>query len=433
MVVDRDTRLREGALALVRTTGRGRGQAKVVRMLGRTDVARDVLEALMLHRGLRRSFDPHVDRAAREAEPAEVPRRDLRDLPTFTIDPATARDFDDAISAERLGPDAWRIWVHIADVTAYVRPGSPVDREAHRRATSVYVPSLVEPMLPEALSNGACSLVPHQDRLAVTVELEVRGPKVVKSGFARSVIRSDERLDYDRVDRIFAGPRAGGRAVGSPPVGAARGAAAALGSASGRRRRSRSTPAEPEFRFDSAGHGDLVLPDRADRVAPPDRAPDDRRERGGRSGCSRTAGCPRCTRARASPSPEAVQRPRLPQLGRRRPRLPAPPLADGSGPGACRAARRALPFGRALGHRPRRGRAPGTLPRSSCARSSRPSTPRATSATPGSAARATATSPRRSAATPTSSAIAASCTRSARGRTRSTPRGCPSSASGRRP
>ena len=78
-------------------------------------------------------------------------RRDLTDLPTFTIDPVTARDFDDAISAQRLDGGATRIWVHIADVSAYVRPGSLIDREAARRGTSVYVPGRVEPMLPEPL------------------------------------------------------------------------------------------------------------------------------------------------------------------------------------------------------------------------------------------------------------------------------------------
>ena len=92
--------------------------------------------------------------------PPEVARRDLTELPTFTIDPATARDFDDAISCEELGDEHWRVWVHIADVSAYVRPGNAVDREAYRRATSVYVPGAVEPMLPEALSNDACSLRP---------------------------------------------------------------------------------------------------------------------------------------------------------------------------------------------------------------------------------------------------------------------------------
>src|SRR4029078_9513239 len=120
-------------------------------------------------------------------------------------DPLQAKDFGDAISAEELGPEHWRIWVHIADVSAYVKPGSQIDREAYQRATSVYVPGAVEPMLPEVLSNGACSLVPGQERLGVTVEMELHGAEVAKTAFHRSLIRSDERLDYDRVDRIFAG------------------------------------------------------------------------------------------------------------------------------------------------------------------------------------------------------------------------------------
>ena len=146
---------------------------------------------MLLDRGLRRRFDPHVEREARAAaerppEDEAAGRLDLRAMPTFTIDPPTARDFDDAISAEALTDGAVRVWVHIADVSHYVRPGSPVDREAFRRATSVYVPGTVEPMLPEVLSNGACSLVPHQDRLAVTVELEFEGAKVRRTAFHRS-------------------------------------------------------------------------------------------------------------------------------------------------------------------------------------------------------------------------------------------------------
>jgi ribonuclease R len=259
VVVERDRRLKEGALALLRTTGTGRGQAKVIRLIGRPDVARDVIEALMLDRGLRRRFDPDLEQRAREAEPvADVPRRDLRELVTFTIDPAQAKDFDDAISAERLGDGAWRVWVHIADVTAFVRPGSRVDKEAYRRATSVYVPGAVEPMLPTALSNEKCSLVPFADRLTVTVEMEVRGPKVVKTAFYRSLIRSDERLDYDRVDRIFGG-REQAAAPWAEPLAAARGAAAALGSA--REARALALDAsEPEFRFDTRGHVEQVLP-----------------------------------------------------------------------------------------------------------------------------------------------------------------------------
>ena len=112
--------------------------------------------------------------------------------------------------------------MHIADVSHYVKPGSPVDREAFRRATSVYVPGTVEPMLPEVLSNGACSLVPDQDRLAVTVELEFEGAKVRRTAFHRSIIRSDARLDYPQVDRVFAGEERA-EAPWAEPLAAARG------------------------------------------------------------------------------------------------------------------------------------------------------------------------------------------------------------------
>jgi ribonuclease R len=253
---------RIGQLVLVRVGGKVRGHPKVVKVIGRPDVARDVIEALMHERGLRRSFPAGVERAAQEAvervDPDAVARRDLLDLPTFTIDPTTARDFDDAISAEALGDDAWRVWVHIADVSAYVRQGSAVDREAYRRATSVYVPGAVEPMLPEVLSNGACSLVPGQERLAVTVEMEIRGDEVVRSAFYRSRIRSDERLDYDRVDRIFAGEE-DARAPWAAPLAAARAASGAL-----RARREAAgalavESTEPEFAFNRGGHVEAAV------------------------------------------------------------------------------------------------------------------------------------------------------------------------------
>ncbi len=139
---------RPGDLVLVAPNGPRSGHARILRRIGSPDVARDVIEAMLLDRGLRRRFDPHVEREARaaaEAPPSEQAdgRLDLRALPTFTIDPPTARDFDDAISAEALEGGAVRVWVHIADVSHYVKPGSPVDREAFRRATSVYVPGTV--------------------------------------------------------------------------------------------------------------------------------------------------------------------------------------------------------------------------------------------------------------------------------------------------
>jgi ribonuclease R len=148
LVVDRDSRARVGDLVVVRTKGQGRGHARIVRKLGRPDHAGDVLEALMLDRGLRRRFDRSVDLEAQHARDdvprgAESGRSDLRDLATFTIDPVTAQDFDDAISAQRRDDGTIRVWVHIADVSAFVRPGGAVDREAARRSTSVYVPGRV--------------------------------------------------------------------------------------------------------------------------------------------------------------------------------------------------------------------------------------------------------------------------------------------------
>jgi ribonuclease R len=255
LTVERDKRAQPGRLALLRLPERGRN-AKVVRMLGRPDVARDVIEALMLSRGLARRFPPGVEKAAEEVARREdqddAARKDLRDLVTFTIDPVTAKDFDDAISCEQLGEDRWRVWVHIADVTHYVKPGSPLDREAYRRSTSVYVPGAVEPMLPHALSSDACSLVPGQDRRTVTVELEYEGTAVTRVAFHRSLIRSDQRLDYEQVDRIFAGEEPA-QEPWAEPLAAARALAARL-----EERRSAGNAlvidsAEPEFRFEG-GH-----------------------------------------------------------------------------------------------------------------------------------------------------------------------------------
>jgi ribonuclease R len=260
VVVSRDSRYAVGDLVILRPPsargGRGQGRAQIARRLGRADVARDVIEALMVDRGLPRSFDPAVAREARTAAQAPIAvgdRRDLRALPTFTIDPATARDFDDAISATARDDGSWLVQVHIADVSAYVPARSLVDREAYRRGTSVYVPGAVEPMLPGELSNQACSLVPGQDRLAVTVEMSVVGETVSKASFHRSLIRSDARLEYERVDRIFAGAESAAEPWGQP-LAAARAAAAALGAKRASRSALSLDSAEPEFSFDRRGN-----------------------------------------------------------------------------------------------------------------------------------------------------------------------------------
>ena len=151
-----------------------------------------MLEALLVETGARRDFEPY------SPPPVTIEGRvDLRELPTFTIDPDTAKDFDDALSI-----DDERAYVHIADVSYFIPTGSPLDRGAAGRSFSTYVPGLVAPMLPHDLADDLCSLRPHVERLCVTVELpfDEREPT-----FYRSVIRSDARLSYGQAQRILAG------------------------------------------------------------------------------------------------------------------------------------------------------------------------------------------------------------------------------------
>jgi len=177
-----------GELAVVTT---GLGRAKVERVLGRADRIEAVLEALLVERGARTGFEPFDP-----PPPTTEGRTDLRDLATFTIDPDTAKDFDDAISVVREG-DGVRAWVHIADVSWFIPAGSPLDGGAAERSFSTYVPGLVAPMLPPELSDDLCSLRPNVERLCVTVEFAPGGEPT----FYRSVIRSDARLTYGQAQR----------------------------------------------------------------------------------------------------------------------------------------------------------------------------------------------------------------------------------------
>jgi ribonuclease R len=151
-----------GDLAVVRP---GRGRAKVERVLGKADDIEVVLEGLLVHAGAR------VERYEPNTEPEDKgPRVDLRDLLTFTIDPETAKDFDDALSVQE-EDGGYRAWVHIADVSAFVAAGSPLDRGAAERSFTTYVPGRAAPMLPPELADDRCSLRPNEDRLCVTVEM----------------------------------------------------------------------------------------------------------------------------------------------------------------------------------------------------------------------------------------------------------------------
>jgi ribonuclease R len=198
-----------GDLAVVRT---GRGRARVERVLGSANHIDAVLEGLLHERG---------EHGAHETVPEPPPpslegRTDLRDLPTITIDPETAKDFDDAISIVREG-DGLRAYVHIADVSHFVAAGSPLDVGAADRSCSVYVPGRVARMLPAELADDLCSLRPHLDRLTLTVEIPFGpGLEMGTPVFYRSVIRSDLRLTYGLAEAALAGREKLPQEVGEP-------------------------------------------------------------------------------------------------------------------------------------------------------------------------------------------------------------------------
>jgi ribonuclease R len=181
-------------------------RGEVTRVIGSSEDPRNVYEALFASIGTSREFPRKVDEEADAVARRRMGERtDLRQLPTVTIDGADAKDFDDAISVERSG-DGFKVLVHIADVTHYVEPGSALDKQAAYRGNSVYLPGTVAPMLPRRLSDEVCSLRPHSERAAVTVEMEVTGEGEAKSYKAfRSTIVSDARLTYEAVDMFLSG------------------------------------------------------------------------------------------------------------------------------------------------------------------------------------------------------------------------------------
>ncbi len=190
----------EGDLVVVEPDGGGRG--RVVDRLGRPDDVRAVLRGVAIEQGVAAPWPEAVEHEVAElgADPAEGVRVDLRDRVCFTVDPPDARDFDDSIGVER-EDGGFRLFVHIADVSARVAAGSALDAEAALRGCSVYLPGMVEPMLPERLSADLCSLRPDVDRGAVTVEIAPDGAMTAY----RSLIRSRARLSYPQAERILAG------------------------------------------------------------------------------------------------------------------------------------------------------------------------------------------------------------------------------------
>jgi len=181
----------------------------VERVLGPlTEPGVDVL-AILFGYGLELEFPPEVEAAAQEVvrnkeQDGWVGREDRTDLHVFTIDPFDAKDHDDALSIESTGDGTWEVGIHIADVSHYVEPGGPIDLEAFRRGTSVYLVDRVVPMLPHVLSSDICSLRPEVDRAAVSLFVSM-GPKGQARGhrFERTRIRSRHRLDYQEVQAVL--------------------------------------------------------------------------------------------------------------------------------------------------------------------------------------------------------------------------------------
>ena len=187
-------------------------QGRVVEVL--SDLLPSELAArfAILRHDLPQEFPPEVMHAANlfapEVQPADLQgREDLREMPLVTIDGEDAKDFDDAVYAEPLRGGGWRLIVAIADVSNYVRVGSALDNEARSRATSVYFPDRVIPMLPEHLSNHLCSLMPRVERLAFVCDMRVSKTGIPgKTRFYEAVIRSHARLTYDRAWAFLQNP-----------------------------------------------------------------------------------------------------------------------------------------------------------------------------------------------------------------------------------
>ena len=196
---------------MFRGDGRLSAQGAITQIFGRNGTMEASIAAILHENGITVPFPDEVlrqaDACGDTVDPAEAARRmDLREKLIFTIDGDDARDFDDAVSLEPMENGHMLLGVHIADVSHYVTPGSPLDDEAYRRGTSVYYPGHVVPMLPIALSNGICSLNPDVDRLAFSAFLEVdKDGRCHKSQFAKTVIRSKARMTYRKMNEIFDG------------------------------------------------------------------------------------------------------------------------------------------------------------------------------------------------------------------------------------
>jgi ribonuclease R len=197
---------------IVRITDWGKNkkpQGEILQVLDEADENDRVMKEILLENGFTIVFPEKVLEES-AGLPEAIPetdiagRKDFRKVLTFTIDPADAKDFDDAISFRKLKNEIYEIGVHIADVSHYVKPGSVLDEEAYERATSVYLPDRVNPMLPERISNELCSLRPHEDKLCFSAVFHITHKGEIKEYWlGRTVIHSDHRFAYEDVQSVI--------------------------------------------------------------------------------------------------------------------------------------------------------------------------------------------------------------------------------------
>lgn len=189
--------------------GARKPEGEVVSVLQAKDADDLAMKEIIIQNGFSLEFSKQVLDEAEHLEGSidekEIKkRRDYRDVLTFTIDPADAKDFDDALSVKKLDGDDFEIGVHIADVSHFVTPGTPIDAEGYTRATSVYLPDRVNPMLPEKISNELCSLRPNEDKYTFSVIFKINNKgKIKDSWIGKTFIHSDHRFNYDEVQQII--------------------------------------------------------------------------------------------------------------------------------------------------------------------------------------------------------------------------------------
>lgn len=183
--------------------------AEIINVLGYPGLHETEMHAILAEFELPYSFTEEVEADAEKIEASIKEkdireRRDFRDIPTFTIDPADAKDFDDALSLKQLENGNWEVGVHIADVTHYVNLNSLVEEEAKQRATSIYLVDRVVPMLPERLSNHICSLNPAEDKLTYSAVFELNDKsEVINEWFGRTIINSNKRFSYGEAQKVI--------------------------------------------------------------------------------------------------------------------------------------------------------------------------------------------------------------------------------------